>query len=558
MNTDRGKILFSFCVAIGVLCAVALSIYSNFAQMNRQKERVDHTYAVISALQELLSNMKDVQSSQRGYVITGMDDYLAPYYIALPKIDDQMKDIADMISDNPEQLEKMKSLREHILSRLETARTIIAAYEEKGQDAAMGMVRQGLGKREMDEIRLIVGDMVAHEQSLLTIRRTSVENYFNITMYAAVSGLLVCIGILSAVFMMMSREAMQRLKTEANLRDAVGEMERANNETKIIARMGDYLRSAKEEEEAYEMIAGNMPEIFPQSYGGVSIFNNSRNILHPVLQWGEIPEGAELEFEPEDCWALRQGRVHMNNGEGAVPKCEHLERIADGNMTICLPMQAQGETIGQIFIGASRDKRHEATRGELGTMRRVTEQISLALANLNLQRALKEQSIKDPLTKLYNRRYLEETLARECARAQRNHQSLTVLLMDIDFFKKVNDTYGHDAGDAVLVSFAKMLSTKCRKEDIACRWGGEEFVLVLGAADEQLAVNRAQEICDTARALKITFQGKTIPVTVSIGAAVFPQHGETPEDLIRNADQCLYKAKQGGRDRVVLYEASAA
>lgn len=557
MNSDRGKILFSFCVAIGVLCAVALSIYSNFAQMNRQKERVEHTYAVISALQELLSNLKDVQSSQRGYIITGLEDYLSPYYIALPKIDDQTKEIAGMISDNPEQLEHMKNLRDHIVDRLNTSENIIEAYQKQGQDVAMDMVRQGSGKREMDEIRIIVAEMVAREQNLLTQRRTSVENYFNITMYAAVSGLLVCIAILSAVFMMMSREAANRIKTEENLRDAVDEMARTNTETKTISLMGDYLRSAREQEEAYEMIARNMPEIFPQSYGSVSIFNNSRNILHPVLQWGEIPENAKLEFEPEDCWALRQGRAHMNNGEGTVPTCLHLEGVADGNMTICLPMQAQGETIGQIFIGASKAKRHEATRNELGTMRRVTEQISLALANLNLQRALKEQSIKDPLTKLYNRRYLEETLARECSRAQRNSQPLTVLLMDIDFFKKVNDTYGHDAGDAVLVSFAKMLSTKCRKEDIACRWGGEEFVLVLGAADSALAQSRAQEICDSTRAMKINFQGKTIPVTVSIGAAVFPEHGETTEELIRNADQCLYKAKQGGRDRVVMYTASA-
>ena len=190
-------------------------------------------------------------------------------------------------------------------------------------------------------------------------------------------------------------------------------------------------------------------------------------------------------------------------------------------------------------------------------MRRVTEQISLALANLNLQRALKEQSIKDPLTKLYNRRYLEDTLPRELSRAQRSEQPLTVLLMDIDHFKKVNDTYGHDAGDAVLAAFAKMLTTKVRKEDVACRWGGEEFLLILGAANEDLAKARAQEICDTSRGLKIIFQGKPIPITVSIGAAIFPSHGETPEELIRNADLSLYKAKQGGRDQVVIYNPQA-
>lgn len=555
-TSHRGKIFLSFCVAILVLCAVGVSVYANFVKMNNQKRWVEHTYTVISNLQELLSNMKDIQSSQRGYVITGMEDYLAPYHAAVPKIDDQLRELAVSLKDNPEQLESLVSLKDHINKRMDSAANVIDVYKSNGQKAAIDLVKQGHGKREMDEIRAITAEMMSRERELLSLRRTSVDDYFKITMYAGISGMVIFVAILSAVFMTMSKEADQRLRTEEELRKAVDEMERGSHEALVIGKMGDYLRSCRDEDEAYEMISTNLPLIFPNSYGSIAIFSNSRNILRPVLTWGAVPDGVVLEFEAEDCWALRQGRVHTDKGDKTSPTCAHLERLSDENMTICLPMQAQGETIGQIFIGASKKERHEVTRTEMGTMRRVTEQISLALANLNLQRALKEQSIKDPLTKLYNRRYLEDTLTREIARTQRNGQALTVLLMDIDHFKKVNDTYGHDAGDAVLAAFAKMLTTKSRKEDIACRWGGEEFILVLGNADKEFAASRAQDVCDSARALKISFQGKQIPVTVSIGAAVFPEHGELPEDLIRHADLSLYRAKQGGRDRVVLYDPS--
>jgi diguanylate cyclase (GGDEF)-like protein len=554
MTSHRSKIFFSFCVAIVVLRAVTVSVYTNFTKMNNQKRWVEHTYTVIGDLQKLMSNMKDIQSSQRGYVITGMEDYLTPYYIALPKVEEGVESVAILMKDNPEQLESLKKLKIHIDKRLASADQVITTYKNEGQRAAIDLIRQGLGKREMDEIRVIVADMIAHEQNLLSARRTSVRDYSKITMYAGVSGLFVFIVILSAVFMTMIKESDQRVKTENNLLDAVSQMERNSNDTKLISKMGDYLRGCREQEEAYEMIASNMPALFPNSFGSISIFNSSRNILRSVLTWGELPEGVALEFEPEDCWGLRQGIAHLALGDGAVPICQHLEHVKKDFASLCLPMQAQGETMGQIYIGCPVAMTKVMGKQEMGTMRRVTEQISLALANLNLQRALKEQSIKDPLTKLYNRRYLEETLEREISRAQRNHQSLTLLLMDIDHFKKVNDTYGHDAGDAVLVAFAKLLVTKSRKEDVACRWGGEEFILLLSNANAELARARAQEVCDAARNLKFIFQGKTIPITVSIGAAVSPEHGEITQDLIHNADLSLYKAKQSGRDRVVVFE----
>lgn len=245
--------------------------------------------------------------------------------------------------------------------------------------------------------------------------------------------------------------------------------------------------------------------------------------------------------------------MHYSKHDGSVPVCEHLKGLNASAVSVCLPMQAQGETSGQIVIGSKNNS--EFTPHQLTVMRAVGEQISLALANLNLQKILKEQSVKDPLTKLFNRRYLEETLERETIRANRNKQPLCVLMMDIDHFKKVNDTYGHDAGDAVLVAFAGMLSHKLRKDDIVCRLGGEEFIAIMPAASLDHAKIRAEEINESTRKMKVVFKGQVIPVTVSIGIAQFPEHGDSKEELMANADSALYSAKQTGRNKFVVFGA---
>jgi diguanylate cyclase (GGDEF)-like protein len=181
------------------------------------------------------------------------------------------------------------------------------------------------------------------------------------------------------------------------------------------------------------------------------------------------------------------------------------------------------------------------------------EQVGQSLANLRLREALRDQSIRDPLTGLYNRRYLEETLDREIRRAVRSEQLLGILMLDLDHFKKFNDTYGHDAGDTVLRDTAAFLTRCVRAEDIVCRFGGEEFVIILPLADIQTTQARAERIRSKLRELTILHQGKAVGlVTVSVGVAELPQHGMTPKTLLEAADAALYVAKREGRDRVVV------
>jgi diguanylate cyclase (GGDEF)-like protein len=181
----------------------------------------------------------------------------------------------------------------------------------------------------------------------------------------------------------------------------------------------------------------------------------------------------------------------------------------------------------------------------------VAAQLGLGLANVQLREVLRIQSIHDPLTGLFNRRYMEETLEREVHRARRGGKPMSVLILDIDSFKQQNDVFGHEGGDAVLRELGRLLRESLRKEDIPCRYGGEEFVLVLPDAVLQGAVRRAEQLREAVKHLSIPYQGRKIgSITVSIGVAAFPEHGQDGRALLQAADVALYQAKHEGRDRV--------
>jgi diguanylate cyclase (GGDEF)-like protein len=182
---------------------------------------------------------------------------------------------------------------------------------------------------------------------------------------------------------------------------------------------------------------------------------------------------------------------------------------------------------------------------------RTMAELRAALHNLHTQ------AVTDPLTRLVNRRYLAEFLPRELIRTQRTGNSLAVLMIDLDHFKRINDTFGHDAGDLVLTHVASLLMAHIRGSDIACRYGGEEFVLVLPDTTLEGAHRRAEEIRAAVQALNLRHQDNALdPVTVSIGLALYPEHAAGPEALIRIADEALYEAKAGGRNRVVMGRAA--
>jgi len=296
------------------------------------------------------------------------------------------------------------------------------------------------------------------------------------------------------------------------------------------------------------------PRIFPATRGAVAVLNSARNLVQVSGSWADCALPV-LEFEPANCWALRTGHPHLVLAGDKTATCAHAAGV--DHTYLCVPVQAQGEALGVLHFQAT-DEAPMFDDTELSFKTTFAGQVGLSIANIRLRDALRTQSIKDPLTGLYNRRYLDETLEREIRRAGRSDLPVSVLMLDIDHFKRFNDTHGHDAGDAVLRETSNFLSAGIRAEDFACRYGGEEFVVVLPTATVQVAQARAERLRLRLRELSVMHQGHPLErVTASIGVAEFPRHGLTAKDLLSAADAALYQAKRRGRNMVVVAEVPA-
>jgi diguanylate cyclase (GGDEF)-like protein len=225
---------------------------------------------------------------------------------------------------------------------------------------------------------------------------------------------------------------------------------------------------------------------------------------------------------------------------------------------------AQNEALGIVSLQmrTSQDQQDPTPRSSGEAERQLAgvlaKQVALALGNLKLKESLKNQSICDPLTGLFNRRYMEESLEREFSRANRNKNSLAIIMMDLDHFKRFNDTFGHQAGDTLLRAFGDLLKRNTRGQDIACRYGGEEFALVLTDSNLDGALKRAEILRQQVKQMSVEYAGQLLgAVSISMGVAIFPDHGITMADVLRASDQALYSAKREGRDRVSVWTAEA-
>jgi diguanylate cyclase (GGDEF)-like protein len=326
-------------------------------------------------------------------------------------------------------------------------------------------------------------------------------------------------------------------------------------EVELLRQLTELLQACATPDEAYGVMGQLCGRLFPDAAGAVLVTPPTRDGLWVVAAWGPPLGGGRERFQLDDCWALRRGRVYRVDDADASPVCQHLGKPTPPAF-VCVPLAAQGETLG-LFTLAGRAGPAWADAG-LGEARvrlvvTVAEQFALALASLRLRETLRGQSIRDPLTGLFNRRYMEETLDREISRAARERRPLSIILLDIDRFKLFNDSFGHEAGDTILANLGALLRGASRAGDVACRYGGEEFVLILAAAPLADAQRRAEEIREAIRGLRMTHAGRSLePVRCSMGVAAFPEHGEEGGSLLRAADAALYRAKREGRDQVML------
>lgn len=312
----------------------------------------------------------------------------------------------------------------------------------------------------------------------------------------------------------------------------------------VLGGMAHRMQAARTDEELASIIGTFVPRVLPEIPGALYAHNNSRNLLVPLAVWGNL-EVAEGGFGPEACWALRRGQSHYLTEPGSDIICAHVDRGIDTYH--CEPLLAGGEVIGVLYLHGKVDLENRFRLTVLA------ENIASALVNHRLQRGLREQTIRDPLTGLFNRRYMEETLDLEIARTTRSASPLSLVMCDVDHFKRFNDDFGHDAGDAILQAVGAELRSRFRAGDVVCRFGGEEFTVIAPASTAKALALRVDEVRQAISELSVSHNGRLLgSLTMSFGIATWDTKMERDGSLlIKAADSALYKAKRNGRNQVV-------
>ncbi len=363
-------------------------------------------------------------------------------------------------------------------------------------------------------------------------------------------------------FLYRGRSARQRVEnkfseTSKKLQVWVDDLEQRNAEFTVLSDTVDLLHTCVVAEEAYQSIAKSCQKLFPGMQGALYLIDEAKNLVEAAAEWNG-PVAGETVFQADDCWALRRGRIYeADAASGHV--CGHLSGVRFDRY-LCVPMMGQGAALGflhlrhideaHILKSAVSEAIPESKKRLIQTF---AEQAALALANLRLRQKLHIQSVHDPLTGLFNRRYLQDSLERELRRSARGKKPLGLIMMDIDRFKKFNDEFGHDAGDKLLVEFGRHMGKQFREYDIPCRYGGEEFMVLMPETPIEIAQKRAEQLRKSMKNLQLQYDGEMLgPVSLSLGVAVYPFHGETSENLFRAADAALYQAKADGRNCVSI------
>lgn len=592
--------------AIGATVMIALAslagvLASASHQTSESFKWVTHSAAVIETTQLSLAFLRAAESGQRGFIITRDPGYPKSFEQQLSISLRNIAHVVELTTDNPVQHARARELETLMTDRASFLRKPLDLGRQGAFAAAVQEIASGPGSGLMDEISTKARAFLDEERRLQDNRSAAAERRLRLGKELVLSGasavaLLVLVG-----FALLIRSIRRPLDTlldamttlgmgaqEVRMADEMGSKEftrlaqgynamadrlqlavadRVESERQLqvanaeLQRNGDILRergdaiellggmahrmqAARTDEELAAIIRVFVPRVLPGLPGVLFAHNNSRNLLSPLASWGDIadpPDG----FAPDQCWALRRGQSHSITEPGEDIVCGHAS--AD-EIYHCEPLLAAGEVIGVLYL-----------HGRVGAESRfpltvLTENIASALVNHRLQRSLREQTIRDPLTGLFNRRYMEEALKLEIARAARSGAPLSLIMCDVDHFKRFNDEFGHDAGDAVLQAVAAEMRSHFRDGDVVCRFGGEEFTIIAPGTSAEALANRVELVRQAIGELNVRHNGRRLGATsMSFGvASAAPDMAKDGSTLVQAADAALYQAKRDGRNRIVI------
>ena len=549
-----------FALALAVLAAVGTASVWSFDRARSSFDWVEHTYRVMSTIQEVRAEMRSAESSGRGYRLLGRTSLRDDLLGKIPKIDMRLGELAAQVADNPAQSARARQLR--VLSDRRLALSQQLATLEGSADAQQIFAK---GIEAMSAFESLSAQMLDVEGRLLAERRARGADETQLLIGFTAGGTAFAILLLALLMRSLQRESQRsrHLEDEAHgalssLHDSMAKLSHISEQRGVLSRYASLLQSCQDVPETLQVTGHVLAELLPGVGGRCYLLRASQDLAETAAVFGTPSAPSAELLQPLQCWALRKGQPYPVEHLAAGVVCAHMDVSAvDATAwSVCVPLLAQGHALGLLHASGKDSEDREQAQAILGT---VAEQLGLALVNLQLRDTLRVQSLRDALTGLFNRRYLDESLQREITRCERRGQPLAVMMLDIDHFKIFNDTHGHAAGDALLARIGHVLQTMTRNEDLACRYGGEEFTLVLPEASQADAMRRAEEIRAAIGATTVQHLRQTLgPCTASIGVSMLPQDGTTPTLLLSTADAALYRAKSGGRDRVVSADGIAA
>jgi diguanylate cyclase (GGDEF)-like protein len=552
------KFKIAAAVIVLIMLFVAVAPIRSYASLRSSEAALIESIDKEHQLGHLLGLLRDAETGQRGFVITGKESFLGSYYSAIEQLPALRNSLRAL---RPGSLEYRQALQEILrvtdLKLAELAETI-ALRRSKGFAEVEPIVSSERGKKYMDSLRDLIDKEVLVENS----RRDALQMQLKLQTAAMVTlgvgATLVNLLLLSALLVLMFRllkgreHAMLALNaTTAQLSKSGAETQEHNRQMQLSAEMLQALGTIGSMSETSQVIASYCTKLLPDMPGVLYLYRNSRDILEAQASWGEVASRSQI-MEPGDCWALKRGQPHLAYGPADLGCAHYTAGGHDAGGHLCTPLVAQGEVIGLLYLeGIAAEPASREAQQHLVT--RIAEQMALALSNVQLRETLRRQSIVDPLTGLFNRRFMDETLRRELIRSERKAVGLALIMLDLDHFKRLNDTFGHDAGDAMLKGVAQVMRQNVRESDLACRFGGEEMMVILPECDTATAMERAEKIRRAIAALDVQHGGRTLgTVTASLGVAVSTEPGQSAETLLHAADQALYQAKHRGRNCVVM------
>jgi diguanylate cyclase (GGDEF)-like protein len=543
LKTSRVVPLLVVCAsgAIAFTCAGGFTVYTNTQHLIETRNWLDHSHSILTSLQTESQRLDRADYEVQLYAATGDPGRVRSARSNALAMHAGVLSLENLLKDNPSQTRHVQDL------------------DAKVQDLSQALdglkSSKAVPEREIQECRRVITVLQEEERDIQSHRADESQNSRDRSILSGAGFVGFSLLVIIVLFAFLLLDAIRRQTferrisvTNDRLEATIEELERRGGEATLLKAARDELQLCMTSQEAQECAVRHFSELVPGSSGATVIINNSRSMLEVAATWND-PSSLSDTFSVDACCGLRAGRPRWRRSGQSQIHCNHFVDVPPEHY-VCIPLAAQGDTLGFVYLSFPTNEIADLASSRMAMVQEMVELAAMTIASLNLRVKLESQSIRDGMTSLFNRHFMEIALERELHRASRKRVTLALLMLDVDHFKSFNDTYGHEAGDVVLRAVAECLQQSVRSEDVVCRYGGEEFVIILPEISEALALERANAIRRNVSSLHLKFKGDMLRhISMSIGLAMYPAPARNGADLLRMADRALYNAKRGGRDQ---------